>query len=76
MPKGFQNIRHSGAYGNSVKANNVFYARLKIYGKFGKPVCVLKEVYKIESTISKILDSISICDCHFEFEKMPIQSSA
>jgi len=77
MPKGFQNIRHGGAYGNSVKRNNVFYARLKVYGDYRKPVCVLKEVDKIKRKVSKIIDSISICrECCFEFEKMPLLDSA
>tara|TARA_B110000211_G_C13835378_1_gene445459 strand:- start:26 stop:715 length:690 start_codon:yes stop_codon:yes gene_type:complete len=70
MPKGFQNIRHAGAYGNTVKKENVFRARLFVYGTFGKPVSILKEVYKIESTIKKIMDSISICGkCSCELEQ-------
>ena len=75
--KGFSRIRHGGIYGNSVKKNNVFKARLKVYGDYRKPVSVLKEVYKIELKIKQIIDSISICNkCSGEFKKLPIQSSA
>jgi hypothetical protein len=62
MPKGFQRIRHGGIYGNCVKTENVMDARISIYGDWRKPVCVLKEVYKIESLVSSIIDSISICN--------------
>jgi adenylate kinase family enzyme len=61
--KGFQRVRHGGIYANAVKKENVFKARLKVYGEWCKPVCVLKEVYKIEESVYKILASNSICEC-------------
>tara|TARA_Y100001936_G_C15774398_1_gene507981 strand:- start:103 stop:405 length:303 start_codon:yes stop_codon:yes gene_type:complete len=67
--KGFQRIRHGGAYGNCVKAENVSNARLQVYGESVRPVCVLREVYKIERKVEKIIESISICSkcsCFFE----------
>lgn len=69
--KGFQRIRHGGIYGNAVKAINVSNARLQVYGEALKPVCVLKEVYKIERKISQIIESISICSqCSCSFERV------
>ncbi|MBT4793023.1 MAG: hypothetical protein HON90_15710 [Halobacteriovoraceae bacterium] len=77
LSKGLASVRHSGAYGNTVKKENVFRARLKVYGEYCKPVEVLKEVYKIENRIKKIIDSISICGkCFCAFTQKPIQSSA
>jgi len=75
--KGFTRVRHGGIYGNRVKAENVMDARILIYGDWKKPVCVLKEIWKIENRIEKIIDSISICGkCLSSFEQEEIQSSA
>jgi hypothetical protein len=71
--KGFQRIRNSGIYGNAVKTENVFQSRLKVYGDWRKPVCVLKEIYKIKRKISSVIDSISICSCcGSEFDKISV----
>lgn len=61
--KGFQRIRHGGVYANAVKKKNVVEARFKVYGEYSKPVCVLKEVYRIELSMEKILLANSICEC-------------
>lgn len=61
--KGFSRVRHGGIYGNSVKAENVMDARLKIYGDWRTPTCALKEIHKIKRKVDSIIDSISICTC-------------
>jgi len=60
-PKGFTRIRHGGICSNSVKEECVHDARLFVYGENVVPVCVLKEVYKIERKLTEFLESISIC---------------
>jgi len=71
--KGLARVRHGGVYGNCVKAKNVLAARVAVYNNFRVPVSILKQCYKIEQKVIKIIDSISICE--FCLGKITFQSS-
>ena len=70
--KGLARVRHGGVYGNSVKKENVLNARNTVYKSFEIPVCVLKEVYKIQKKMEEMFDSISICDGCFGKNISPV----